>query len=128
MFTRRAMIAGTVAMPFAARAAEADSPTAADMADDIEILRQALELHPGLYRYASPRETEARVNRLARDWSGAPTLEARYLHLSRFLGTILCGARSRSGSSLTTCAPRLSCSPTASCPPTKAADMSCAGC
>ena len=78
-------------MPFAARAAEADSPTAADMADDIEILRQALELHPGLYRYASPRETEARVNRLARDWSGAPTLEARYLHLSRFLGTILCG-------------------------------------
>lgn len=59
--------------------------------DDLVILRRALALHPGLYRYATPAEVEARLDRLAIDWRATDTLEGRYLALSRFLATIRCG-------------------------------------
>jgi hypothetical protein len=87
MISRRTMIgAGAAALlPGTAVA----SP--ADLAGDIAILRQALALHPGLYRYASPREVEARIAALEPAYVAAPNLEARYLLLSRFLATIRCG-------------------------------------
>ncbi len=69
----------------------AQSATAADLKGDIAILRQALALHPGLYRYASPRQVEARLDRLERAFVAAATSTQRYLVLSRFLATILCG-------------------------------------
>ncbi len=65
--------------------------SAADLTGDIAILRQALTLHPGLYRYNSPRAMAARIDRLALDFPSAATTEARYLLLSRFLATIRCG-------------------------------------
>jgi hypothetical protein len=63
----------------------------ADFRGDVEILRQALALHPGLYRYATPAEVDDRLTRLGTYFASAPSLEARYLALSRFLATIRCG-------------------------------------
>lgn len=59
---------------------------------DIAILRDLLTtLHPGLYRYNSPIETEQRLAELERLWQRESGLEQRYLALSAFLGTIRCG-------------------------------------
>ena len=85
---RRQMITATGAallLPTAARA------TAADLRGDIAILREALTMHPGLYRYATPRMIAARIDALEPAFIAAPTLEARYLLLSRFQATIRCG-------------------------------------
>lgn len=54
-----------IAMPFAARAA--DAPTPADLKGDIAILREALSLHPGLHRYSTPAQISARIDLLQRD-------------------------------------------------------------
>ncbi|WP_294329228.1 S41 family peptidase [uncultured Sphingomonas sp.] len=92
MIDRRQMLAGlsaTAALPFAARAAEA--PTVADLRQDVAILRDALALHPGLYRYNTPSQGAARLARFEAAFVAAPHLEGRYLLLSRFLATIRCG-------------------------------------
>lgn len=78
-----------LAMPLSARAA--DAPYPADLKGDIAILRQALALHPGLYRYATPAQVSARIDLLEREWLTASGLEGRYLALARFLATIRCG-------------------------------------
>jgi hypothetical protein len=60
--------------------------------EDIPLLREVLlTLHPGLYRYASPRGIEQGLQRLERNWNETPTLEARFLTLTRFLATLRCG-------------------------------------
>ena len=89
MIDRRTLLAASAAA-LIAPPARGEAP-AADLAGDITILRQALQLHPGLYRYSSPREVEARLVALERDFPAAPSLEARYLLLSHFLATIRCG-------------------------------------
>ena len=64
----------------------------AKLKDDIAILRQAYtQMHPGLYRYATPAQVNARLNALERDWSRDQTLASAYLSLSRFLATVKCG-------------------------------------
>ncbi len=94
---RRDVMAGGLAAAFGAaipatlRAAEA-STTPKSLADDMGILREVLTLlHPGLYRYLSPRQAEAGMTALAREFVAAPDQAARYLALSRFLATIKCG-------------------------------------
>jgi len=92
MINRRQMLAAlgaTAAIPFAGRAA--DGPNATDLRGDIAILREALTLHPGLYRYNSPAQVDARIAQLERAFVDAPSLDRRYLALSRFLATIRCG-------------------------------------
>lgn len=70
----------------------APAARAAETRGDIAILRDLLtSLHPGLYRYASPRQTEQRLAALERTWDAAAGLEQRYLALSAFLATIRCG-------------------------------------
>ena len=61
------------------------------LAEDIAILREAMTLHPGLYRYNSPTQINARIDRLAREFPAAPDLQTRYLLLARFLSSIRCG-------------------------------------
>lgn len=62
------------------------------IAGDIAILRDAYEtLHPGLYRYATPRQVAARFDALEQAWSRPQTRAEAYLSLSRFLATIQCG-------------------------------------
>lgn len=48
-------------------------------------------LHPGLYRYQTPRQFERRFAAFARAWVERPALEARYLALARLMGSIRCG-------------------------------------
>lgn len=73
----------TLAFPAIGRASAATN--------DIAIVRQILiTLHPGLYRYASPKGIEARLAQLERQWPNQ-SLDARYLSLAHFLSTIKCG-------------------------------------
>ncbi|HEX6784438.1 MAG TPA: S41 family peptidase [Sphingomicrobium sp.] len=90
---RRDFLAAGVAglAGWSARSWAADLPTTADLAGDIEILRQALELHPGLTRYNSTNEIDAAVAELRKSFIAAPSIELRYLALSRFLASIRCG-------------------------------------
>ena len=48
-------------------------------------------LHPGLFRYQSEADFARRYATFARLWAQSPTLEARFLALSRLLGAIRCG-------------------------------------
>lgn len=83
---RRQLLAALAAAPLLHRPlAAAAAPT---LTGDIAILRQALALHPGTYRYNSPAEMAARLAKLERDFVAAPDRAARYLLLSRFLATI----------------------------------------
>jgi hypothetical protein len=52
---RRQLIVASTAALFTGAAAPSD-PTAADLKDDVQIVRRALALHPGLYRYSTPAE------------------------------------------------------------------------
>lgn len=63
----------------------------ADLGGDIRILREALQLHPGLYRYSTSAAIEERLLRLERDFAAAPTTGQRYLLLSRFMASLRCG-------------------------------------
>ncbi len=59
--------------------------------DDVTIVRRALELHPGLFRYQSPRQFEERHAAFARDWKAALGNAARFLALSRLTAQVRCG-------------------------------------
>lgn len=59
--------------------------------DDLTIVRRALALHPGLYRYQSPREFERRFARFAEEWRGAADRVSRFLALSRLTAAVRCG-------------------------------------
>lgn len=80
-------LAAVSAWPFDISAAHSPSSPL----DDMAVLSGALTLHAGLYRYTSPRRLEQRLVALASEWFKTPTLEARYLALSRFLAKLQCG-------------------------------------
>ncbi len=88
MFTidRRSLIAGLGAtwLPLPALAAVPRN-------DPEWVLALLTTLHPGLTRYQSEAEFAQRHLEFAREWARRPTLEARYLALSRHLAAIQCG-------------------------------------
>ncbi|MDY7522744.1 hypothetical protein [Sphingomonas sp. 10B4] len=86
-----AALGATTLHPVIARATDGGPATATNRRGDIAILRQALALHPGLYRYNSPRQIADRLDRLEIDFVAAQSLEAQYLLLAHFLATIRCG-------------------------------------
>ncbi|MEQ1819227.1 MAG: S41 family peptidase [Terricaulis sp.] len=89
MWSRRSILLGAAG---AALAPNAWAEELGDTSGDIAILRDAYEtLHPGLYRYATPREMGARFDALAHAWSRPQTRAEAYLSLSRFLATVKCG-------------------------------------
>jgi Peptidase family S41 len=72
--------------------ARAQTPSAADLGADIEILRECVTtLHPGLLRYNTPAQIEASLATLQNSFTTAPDLAQRFLALSRFLTTLKCG-------------------------------------
>jgi len=85
---RRHLITAAAAALFTA---PGPAVSAADLGDDIEIVRRALALHPGLHRYSTPSEVETRLAALRTAFVATPSTEVRYLLLSRFLTTIRCG-------------------------------------
>ena len=59
---------------------------------DVQLLDEILRtLHPGLHRYLSPAALEARLGLLDRQWQADPSLETRYIGLTRLLAAIRCG-------------------------------------
>lgn len=90
MLTRRGVLAGTAALALAPPAW--GQSFGGDLTGDIAILRRAYEtLHPGLYRYATPRQMNARFDALSRDFAASRTRTDAYLTLSRFLASVRCG-------------------------------------
>lgn len=99
--SRRTVLAVVAAAPVACSTMTPTLPPAAstglvlrgvDIRGDVAILRRAYgELHPGLYRYATPAEVSARFDQLERDFSTDQSIGQAYLTLSRFLGTVRCG-------------------------------------
>lgn len=86
--TRRALMSGAItacaALP-AARLLGAEVP-------DVAILRDAFTaMHPGLYRYATPAQVEARLIALDRVFQRTDDLGQRFLALNRFTATVKCG-------------------------------------
>lgn len=95
---RRAVLAGLGASALTGVAhaltpqGAAASVRGADARGDIEILRRAYtQLHPGLFRYASPAQVGRRLERLERTFARDQSLPDAYLALSRFLATVRCG-------------------------------------
>ncbi len=85
IFTRRAVLAGGMAA-FAAPALRGTTPS------DVDIVRRAYTLlHPGLLRYNTPRQMEARFGRFAYEWGSSNALAPKYLALTRLLAGIKCG-------------------------------------
>jgi Peptidase family S41 len=78
-----AACATTISLPVALRAAPAMS--------DVAIVREALKLHPGLYRYQSPATFEQRFEGFAESWNRDTNLASRFLALSRFTAQVRCG-------------------------------------
>lgn len=92
MLNRRLVLSGLVASAAAASLPRSARASSQEMANDIAIVRQAIEtLHPGLYRYLTPREATRGFERLANEFTRADDQAGRYLALSRFLATIKCG-------------------------------------
>ena len=61
------------------------------VSSDLEIIRQALGIHPGALRYNTPTQLEQNVQAFEADWEARPAIEARFLALSALLGTLRCG-------------------------------------
>lgn len=75
----------------AAESVFGQSASVADLKGDIAILRSALQLHPGLYRYSARDEVEERALALESAFTSAKDQATRYLALSSFLASIRCG-------------------------------------
>ncbi len=89
--TRRHMLAlGSAALLTPATSLRA-APSTGELRQDIDIVRRVLALHPGLLRYQSPREVEARLKTLEHSYGSAATMQEQFLHLSAFMATIRCG-------------------------------------
>jgi hypothetical protein len=91
MLSRRRFVEGAAAGALIA-STPSFAQTGADWSEDIRLLRRAYEtLHPGLYRYATPKAVTTRLDQLERMFARGPALKDAYLQLSEFLTTIQCG-------------------------------------
>ncbi|MEO0881837.1 MAG: S41 family peptidase [Pseudomonadota bacterium] len=61
------------------------------IAEDIKVLRAALDIHPGALRYLNPAALEAALEEFETTFVATEALETRYLVLSRFLSKLRCG-------------------------------------
>jgi len=65
---------------------------AADLKEDVDVLEKAYtELHPGLYRYNSPKQIEADFAQLRTELNHDQSLREAYLAFSMFAAKIRCG-------------------------------------
>lgn len=64
----------------------------AGLAKDVAVLRSAYtQLHPGLYRYNSPKQMDTAFDELAVEWSHVKDLREAYVALSLFTAKVRCG-------------------------------------
>ena len=74
--------------------AQPDNPVikSADLEADVEVLRHAYEeLHPGLYRYNTKAEMDAKFEALRKEFSQGRSLVDAYLAFSVFAAQVKCG-------------------------------------
>lgn len=97
-WNRRSMLQGLSAsllagssMAFSVDGASTAGLTRNDLRNDVDIVRRALTLHPGLHRYATPQELAGWLEVFAREFVGATDEDTRFLALSRLLARIRCG-------------------------------------
>lgn len=89
---RRSMLQGLVATAaIGAVGSGRAAPVATDRRADLTIVRRALGLHPGVFRYHTPATFERAFARLEREFLAAVDTERAFLALSRFLATLRCG-------------------------------------
>lgn len=63
-----------------------------DLLKDVDVLESAYsQLHPGLYRYATPQQTRARFQQLRQELHQGASLAQAYLAFSRFAASVRCG-------------------------------------
>jgi len=92
ILSRRQMLAISGAAMLTSSSTLRAAPSAGELRGDIEIVRRTLALHPGLYRYQTPRELEERLTALDRDYAAAAgSLDGQFLILSAFMAKIRCG-------------------------------------
>lgn len=93
MLTRREFGLAATSAVVASAALAKDAPwPKGDLTKDVAILRQAFEaLHPGLNRYNSKAEMDARFDDLASSFPKSRSLKDAFLHLTRFTATLKCG-------------------------------------
>jgi len=92
-FVERRDVSQPGATPFTSRAYRFTRvlPASAFL-DDARVLQQAYEaLHPGLYRYNSPEQTQAHFVQLDADLGAATSLPQAFLAFSKFTATVRCG-------------------------------------
>jgi hypothetical protein len=64
----------------------------AGLAEDFKVLKSAYEqLHPGLYRYNTPKQMEAKFEVLRKRFAKAKDLKEAYVDLSLFTASVRCG-------------------------------------
>ena len=85
------LLAGCTNGPPPREQAPAEPIAAAALQRDIDVLEQALRLHPGVYRYNTPTQLQARVAALRRELSRDATLPEAYLAFTRFTAALRCG-------------------------------------
>ncbi len=91
---RRRFLAGLSALPLISHRAGATAATpVASASDDVDVVRAAMAIHPGLNRYLSPQQAAAHLALFEREYFAAAdegSYEQRYLALSRFLTKLQC--------------------------------------
>ncbi len=74
------------------RAAEPSSFSREALAADVDVLQRAYEqMHPGLYRYNTPRQMQANFDALREALDGERSLAQAYLAFSLFAAKVKCG-------------------------------------
>ncbi|MFY2764812.1 S41 family peptidase [Arenimonas sp. MALMAid1274] len=64
----------------------------AGLVADVDLLERAwTQLHPGLHRYSTPEQMQARFEATRRELKGGATLAQAYLAFSRLAATVRCG-------------------------------------
>ena len=89
--TRRSLLAAGGAAALLSHRSLRAAPSTTDLKQDVDIIRRALALHPGVYRYQSPNRLDGRLRQLDRDYSRESSLDQQFLVLSQFLAEIRCG-------------------------------------
>ncbi len=88
---RRSVLMGLAGLGAAAPVGGLQAARADDAADDMSVVRRAMELHPGAYRYLSSASLDAALKTLEREYQDAAVLAEQYLALSRFFSKVRCG-------------------------------------
>ncbi|MBU1347250.1 MAG: peptidase S41 [Alphaproteobacteria bacterium] len=88
---RRQLILGGAALALGTGPALSAPVTARDLSLDLEIVRQAVSIHPGARRYLDESQLRAAQAGFEAAYQSAESLDGRFIALSQFLARLRCG-------------------------------------